>query len=69
MDKTVDEILIEHFEGSKFTTEQELFDAIDLFVEDLVEDSYKWARRFKGDPRGNARSLDITVEEYDEEEE
>ncbi len=69
MNDTVEGLLNDHFDGKKYDTEEEMLKDVDLFVEDLVQDAYRWGRRFKGDPQGNAEDLDIEVEEYKEEDE
>lgn len=69
MENTIEDLLNEHFEDKKYDTEKEMLNDIDLFIEDLVQDAYRWGRRFKGDPQGNAEDLDIEVEEYQEEDE
>lgn len=68
MENTVEDLLNEHFEDKKYDTEEEMLNDVDLFIEDLVQDAYRWGRRFKGNPQGNAEDLDIEVEEYQDEE-
>lgn len=65
---SVEDLLNEHFDGKKYDTEEEMLGEIDLFVEDLVQDAYRWGRRFRGNPQGNAEDLDIEVKEYQDEE-
>lgn len=69
MDYKVEDILNDHFEDKKYDTEEEMLNDIDLFVEDIVADTYRWARRFRGAPQQNAEDLDIEVEEYKDEDE
>ncbi len=68
MEYSVEDILNEHFEGLEYDTEEEMLNDIDLFVEDIVQDAYRWARRFTSAPQQNAEDLDIKVGEYASEE-
>lgn len=67
MTSSIEELLYDHFEGKKYDTEKEMIEDVDLMVEDLVQDAYRWGRRFKDNPESHAEDLSIEVEEYKEE--
>lgn len=66
MTSSIEELLYDYFEGKKYDTEEEMIEDVDLTIEDLVQDAYRWGRRFRDNPQGNAEELDIEVEEYKE---
>lgn len=65
MEYTVEDLLNKTFEDTAYPTAEVMLDDVELIVEDMVQDAYRWLRRFQAGPYHNAKDLGIEVEEYE----